>query len=183
MVDERERSSNFRLSCWWVRLFGIQSGRLRFQIADQITRVIVSDAQSRHEDARVLCHESQCSRIFLRSQPVGIHDEFREPRALTARGDAAQVRARTVADANGVARRAHLLEQDLARLCAELIAGIAGRAGWRRTNLVAPLRNLATDIHDEPLDVDALPIFSAHSPLASLPSRTSWRCSVRSTLR
>src|SRR5262249_60175937 len=63
MGGERERSSNLRLSCWWVRLFGIQSSRLRLQIAVQITRVIVSDAQSRHEDARVPFHESHCHRI------------------------------------------------------------------------------------------------------------------------
>src|SRR5215470_6452775 len=72
---------------------------------------------------------------------------------LAADGDAEQLGPHSVAHRNRVTGGAYFPEQGLARLLAELEAGIAGLASHRRVLLVAPFRIHGADVHDEAIHV------------------------------
>src|SRR5262245_30411087 len=105
------------------RLAVAQSRRLRLQIDDQVGGIVLGDSQPGHENAGILRGEIERERILLRPHLVWIHDELHEPIVLAASGDAPQVRSCAIANPDGVAGCAQLLEQDLAWFGAEPIAG------------------------------------------------------------
>jgi len=121
-------------------------------VFDQILGIVVGEAQSRHENARILCGEFERDRILLRPHFVRIHDEVRQPLVIAAGGDVAQVGTGAIADADRVARRAHLLVQDLPRFIADPVVRVGG-AALRLARLVAPFLIHAAHIHHEAVDV------------------------------
>ena len=82
-----------------------------------------------------------------------------------------------VADADRVAGRADLLEQGLARLQVERVTGVAGRVGLGLAHLVAPFRVHRADVMTS-RSRSPNTEFLVHSPVASLPSTISLRCSL-----
>src|SRR5262247_2828120 len=134
-------------------LLGAQPIRQQFHIGEQVGSVIVGDAQGGHAHAFVPGGELEGDGVLLVPNLFRISEVAHQPAASPVGGDAIEVRADAITVPNGVAGRAQLNEQGLARGAVELVQDIAGVAFRRHAHLVAPFRIHGTDSHDDSVKV------------------------------